>query len=474
VAVGALTGLVWFDRLGADVRPWSTSADFEHLKIVYTDLYQLNTERTHLAGAPHFPVNTDSRRLASPEAVRQLSDLMAQEVMFSMAYGPSDTPGAPHGPQETLLADSLYPGTVLRRHGSIVVENASPQRVLGVGLTTVSPVAATEVVSATASGRDRAQLAADIFGVFVSDRRNGTSPLGRSFKIGHDDFVEVYGYGQCTNQSYALADELGRHGIRASVVEIGPRSHTFVEAEVGGGRAILDPLLGVALIDTAGVATFDHEQALREPGALARHLPWRTRAAFLSYYAGAHVERVERLAAMPSTAAVARTFYLDPGERAEYLLESSYPWITTRNIERPPPGTVGSLRVTREVPLRGMETAGGWAMVTFALPYPIVDLELLDAHAAGDWDVEIAHGGAFERVSVDARYELARFARYLPRDGRQRAVSLRVRAHRGAVLPAHARFRVVAQIAVPQLTSPKNKGFMITASAPKAMHITAE
>ncbi|HEX8848349.1 MAG TPA: hypothetical protein VF761_02360 [Gemmatimonadaceae bacterium] len=451
----ATTAVVW--RGGA--RP-SLALDYKQLKFAYSGLFAANSERHHLAGTPAFGISTDSRRPVSDVQVRDLGRRMMREAIFSLAYQEEDTSG-PGSASGRLEPNREYPTAMLRNARRVIVENTAAGTSPGFRLA-IHRVDSLPDGPGSVGTEGRAREALRIFDRFLSEKKNGSSPLGNRFDIPYDELVKVYGYGQCDNLSFALADLLHRKGIASALVHLGPNSHTVVEVDLGGKKGLLDPLLGVAFVDTTGMASLQHDVILKQAAVLAREVAPQTQAIFRSYYVAARVSSVREFDARAT--ARSRELRLGAGERAEYLFQQVYPWITTRDIESPPEGAVGFLRVTRYLSADDFIQRADGRVATLEMPYPVVDVELVGEPGSMP-GVAIGTSDGFKEVQGIDSSGTTRLARYLRGDGSQYAVELRLKDD--AAVPAARRMlvRVVSQFALPRFAPDPTRNFLVASTA---------
>ncbi|NUS95988.1 MAG: hypothetical protein HOQ11_01120 [Gemmatimonadaceae bacterium] len=450
----ATTAVVW----NGGARP-SLALDYKQLKFAYSGLFAANSERHHLAGSPVFGIATDSRRPVSDVQVRDLGRRMTREAIFSLAYQPEDTSAA--GPATRQLeANRQYPTALLRDVRRVVVENASTTGSPGFRLA-IHRVDSVPDGPGPDDTESRAREALRLFDRLLSEKVNGSAPLGNQFDIPYDELVKVYGYGQCDNLSFALADLLRRKGIPSSLVHLHPNSHTVVEADFGGKKGLLDPLLGIAFVDTTGMSSLQHDVILKQAAVLARELAPQTQAIFRSYYVDARVSSVREFDARAT--ARSRELRLGAGERAEYLFEQVYPWITTRDIGSPPAGAVGFLRVTRTLSAADFVDRADGRIATLEMPYPIVDVEVVgDPGSTPPVAIGTEHG--FAKIEGVDSSGTARLARYLPGDGSQYSVELRLEDNAAAQRATHLRVRVVSQFALPRFAPDPTRNFVVVST----------
>lgn len=445
----------------ADWRP-PTAHDFRQLKTAYIDLYNLNSQRFELAGNPKFPIITDSRRPADGHAVAKLGDLMFREMLYSLAYSPDSEP--PRQGRQPLIAHRSYSSAMLAHAREVLIVNQGRSQIEGVGLAPISADVRVPPEGPMPPGPDPRRIARTLFDRFLTEKKNGPNPLGSDFNIRFVDMVEIYGYGQCHSLSYALARMLARHGLKASLVNTGPVLHTFVEADLGNVKGLLDPLLGIALIDSTGARSYDRDYVLTRASSIEPTLPETVRGEFQRYYRNATVVDVEPVSYRKSEDRV-RTFALGPGDSAQYIFERIYPWITTRNLEFPPEGAVGFLRISRELEAADFRDRGEWSVAVIETPYPIVDLEILQPTTGTLPELAVLRGNVAERIHINGHTSLIRLARYLKGDGQQYSVMLGVKRTNAT----HIRVRAISQFALPRFQASTTERFEITGNAPDSL-----
>ena len=465
VLTAATTAVVW--RGGT--RP-SLALDYKQLKFAYSGLFTTNSARHHLAGDPAFGIATDSRRPVSDAQVRDIGRRMTREAIFSLAYRDEDTSATGTATRQ-LEPNREYPTALLRDVRRVIVENTAAGTSPGFRLA-IHRVDSVPDGPGPADTESRAREALRIFDRFLSEKKNGSSPLGNQFDIPYDELVKVYGYGQCDNLSFALADLLHRKGIASALVHLRPNSHTVVEVDLGGRKGLLDPLLGIAFVDTTGMSSLQHDVILKQAAVLASEVAPQTQAVFRSYYVDARVSSVREFDARAT--ARSRELRLGAGERAEYLFQQVYPWITTREIGAPPDDAVGFLRVTRLLSAADFAQRADGRVARLEMPYPIVDVELVgDPGTVPAVSIGTDHG--FEKVQGADSSGTTRLARYLRGDGSQYAVELRM--NDTAVLPGSRRLqvRVVSQFARPRFAPDPTRNFLVVAtSVHPALRVTLD
>ncbi len=442
-----------------------TAHDFRQFKTAYIDLYNLNSQRFHLAGDPAFPIVTDSRRPADGTAVKKLGDLMFREMLYSLAYSSDSEPVLRRG--QRLIAHRSYSSAMLAHAHGISIANQGSTRVEGIGVAPIISISGAPLNGPMPRGADARQIARALFDQFLTEKKNGPNPLGSDFNTRYVDMVEVYGYGQCHSLSYALARMLARYGLKASLVNTGPVSHTFVEADLGNVKGLLDPLLGIALIDSTGSRSYDRDYVLASASSIEATLPQAVRSDFRQYYRNAAIVDVEPVTYRKTEDRV-RTFALGPGDSAEYIFERVYPWITSRNLEFPPEGAVGFLRISRELNATDFRNRGEWSIAVIETPYPIVDLEIIRPITGTLPELAVLRENAAERIHITGNASPIRLARYLKGDGTQYSVVLGVK--RGT--PADAtriRVRAISQFALPRFQSDTTRRFEVTGNAPDSL-----
>ena len=452
-----------FGAWRVDWRPPSAH-DFRQLKIAYIDLYALNSERFQLAGSPEFPIVTDSRRPADGEDVIKLGNSMFRELLYSLAYRSDSEPALIRGPR--LIVQRAYSSAMLSHARGVSIANNGSRRVEGVGLTPIVQDAGVLGVETPLSrDADAREIARALFARFMTEKKNGPNPLGDDFKIRYVDMVEVYGYGQCHSLSYALARTLARHGLKASIVNTGPVRHTFVEADLGNVKAVLDPLLGIALIDSTASTSYSRDYVLRNAGSIESTLPQAVRAPFRQYYLNASIVDTESVTYRKSDDRT-RTFALEPGDTAQYIFGRVYPWITSRNLAPPPEGAVGFLRISRNLVASEFRQRGDWSITLIETPYPIVDLEIL-LPAGTHPDFMLLTANSEKQIHINGNPSLIRLARYLKGDGTQYSVTLGVKREAGKNFAI--RVRAISQFALPRFQADTTQRFEVIGGAPDSL-----
>ncbi len=388
---------------------------------------------------------------------------MFREMLYSLAYSEAKSP-----PQRgaLLAAHQQYSSGMLARARGVSIANRGSTRVEGVGVTPIVPDTLIPAEGPLPAGADPKRVARALFDRFMMQKKNGPNPLGSDFNIRYVDMVEIYGYGQCHSLSYALARMLARHGLRASLVNTGPELHTFVETDLGSVKGVLDPLLGVALIDSTGATSYDRNYVLNNASRIEAALPQASRADFRQYYQSATILDAEPVEYRKAEDRV-RTFALEPGDTAQYIFDRVYPWITSRNLEPPPAGAVGFLRISRNLSTTDFRRRGAWSVAVIETPYPIIDLEVLRPPSGKLPELALLTGNEVQRIHISGDASLVRLARYLKGDGTQYSVLLGVREP--MLNSAPLRVRTISQFALSRFQADTTQRFEVTGSAPTSL-----
>jgi hypothetical protein len=230
---------------------------------------------------------------------------------------------------------------------------------------------------------------------------------------------------------------------------------------------VLDPLLGVALIDSTGAISYNRDYVLNNSARIEITLPTSVRALFRQYYRNAAIHDVEPVTFRKSEDR-ARIFALGPSDTAEYIFDRIYPWITRRNLELPPEDAVGFLRISSDLDATAFRKRGEWSVALIETPYPIVDLEIVRPPTGALPELVLLSGNVAERIHVNGNASLFRLARYLKGDPTQYSVALGVRPE-AVTNTTHLRVRAISQFALPRFRSDTTQQFEVTGNSSSSL-----
>lgn len=377
-------------RFGALKRRPIIGHDFDALRFVYFDLFNHNSEAYSLAGRPDFPVNSDTNYPTTGEAFNQLCRNLQREVFLKIAYS-SRKAKVPTRSQylrtrtnhthRLVLGGEQITKISIRAAASETVEN------LKISLSKES-----QKTDCEAKYSDKALR---LFEQFLSLRRNGLNPLGRILRIPFEEFINVYGYGQCYNQSYALADLFARNKIAVRLIHIHHPRHVLVEAEVEPSKwAAFDPLLSQAFLDPVDNTPVSFVELQTNLETVLKRFRIKNIEEAKAYYS-ADAVTVEAF----QDANVERnySFNLGPNQDVEYSFAESYPWVHRRNLTSPPEEVLGHFK----------HFWGKGTKFLVTSPYPIVEAEV----SIGARETELAVAGV--EVAHQPGWDLVRLSRYL-------------------------------------------------------------
>ncbi len=312
-----------------------TGPDLRQTKIVISDLRR-NNKRRHTP----FEVPTDSDRPLRGRDLVQIGIALRQEVIAALATR------QPTRPTNTYAVD-VRPGVPTQLPGEedervVVVECAGDGAVRDLLLSRAGSRSLSVSALTSAKTTDRGSVER-LFEDFIRTRTEGASPFGLDYELSLEELVLFFGYGQCHNQSLALCDLLSRTRLESRVVhKSSPKPHTVVEATVEDRPLLMDPLFRFT-VDAAARDVFS------EP---AKHLgsaplPPATLDAALPFYEGGTVSE-EYPQRRPPLERPGTPVHPDHPVTWHFPDHSHsfppFPWISGRNVEPPPPGTLGFIR----------------------------------------------------------------------------------------------------------------------------------
>ena len=406
----------WFTSIRS--RP-AVGTDFELMKIVYYDLYNTNSKKYHLAGEPEFPIDTDTLRFVSASDIKALQAVVREEMLNSIAYG-ANKKQEPSRRIEAVIPTNTFQQLVnvkgLARIVSLKVQSTDATALTKVRVQMMASRDKEEETSGQTAkgGSNQAQKVHKLFRQFLSTKSNGYNPLGKNADLTYDQLSNVYGYGQCDDQSHALADLFHENGIDSRILSLQNPSHSLIEASLGEDRWVaFDPYLSTAFMNPDTGEELSFAQVLSNPTrALNQYCPddsLRTDA--LKFYTG-QLSKIKNYSAYRS---LDRSFDLQPNEQAQYVFNEMYPWITLRNVALPPDGVVGFLK--RTIVLKPEITASPESVrsTSIKMPFPIVDAEV-DFLADGVKPELYVGSVGRQKVVYDHDYHLTRLRRYIERN----------------------------------------------------------
>jgi hypothetical protein len=392
-----------------------SGTDFKLMKITYYDLYQLDSTTYHLAGAPSFPFETDSLSPVTSGSMRALEEAMRKEVVNNVAYGLREKEKYSSHTYKRVIPTNTFVKLSGRQDHEI--KNIVISSLIGASLTNVhlSMVVDPEAEAATLNASNAPSQVAEalsLFRTFIKYKKNGISPHGASYALTFDQLVNIYGYGQCDNLSYALSDLFYKHGIKSHLIYLQSPSHTLVEANINSGaRVAFDPLFAIAFVNPATNAVLSFEQVKADVD--------RALSVFVSDEATRKKAKYQYAGSITSTkqvtplASVNRTYNVLPEETVEYDFSGGYPWITLRNITPPPEGVLGFFKKHTHVEPNSTEgQSRNVAYLRVEMPFPIVDAEIHGLSSGNRPDI-FMDPGEVQKVQYDQSWEFVSLRRYI-------------------------------------------------------------
>ncbi len=315
-------------------------SDYQDFKLIYKDLFNINSDAFQIAGMPEFPFSTDTAFPLKAESLEILNEKFKLENLISIAYSRKNEK-LPTTTLSSKIRTNEWQKISIGRNKIIklTIESAQETPLSGINIELVNqpPV---EIVDKDLLGKSLR-----LFNYFLSIRRNGESPSGKEFYIPFSEFKTVHGYGQCINQSFALADLFEKNGIQTRLISLTPNSHTVIEAKVTEQNwAVFDPLLGLAFIDSNNhtILNFNDIKENLESSLMQFAGDNYDKAKF--YYTGNTTTRSFTPISAPEKL---HAFFLDKQNFIEYQFEDSFLWLTKRNIVPPPEETIGFIKYYR-------------------------------------------------------------------------------------------------------------------------------
>lgn len=378
------------DFLSITNRP-AVGEDFGELKIVYADLFEHNSRAFKIAGRPEFPLDTDSAYPASSASIKELTEKIKLESLLNIAYSRSEKP-RPTRTVNLSLKTNRWQNILADKKeiAKITIKSAPGTSLTGVGI---------ELVKQIPSQPTDANLIAKavrLFNYFLSIKNNGTSPLGEEFNIPFDKFSRIYGYGQCSNQSYALADLFEKNAIPARLVKLSNPAHTVVEAKVSDEKwAVFDPLLGSAFADAEKNIVLDFDEVQENPDAALKQFVAEENYEKSKYYYEKNTAVIIPFVEEAQTDENF-SFSLNEDQFIEYDFDEHLPWLTKRNITVPDE-TVGFIKLFK----------GAGTDFQISSPYAVVSVVAQFLNS----DTKIKVDGS--EVPYDPSWEFTRLVRYV-------------------------------------------------------------
>lgn len=323
--------------LKSSIRP-TVGEDYSQLKITYSDLFEHNSEEFNIAGKPDFPINTDSAYPVNSASVINLSEKIHLESLLNIAYS------QPKKSRPTMKMNLMLQTNKWQR---ICKEKKEIVKI------TISPFGSLNDSSLELANQTPQQLTDEsltaktirLFNYFLLIKQNGDSPTGEDFNIPFDEFCQIYGYGQCQNQAFALADLFEKNNIPARLVQLPDPPHFIVEAKVDQKWIAFDPLLNIAFINSKNSLDFAEVQNNID-SALNEFAGENSNQAKFYY-------QQKKVTIVPFTSDLQKdsnkfSFSLGDHQSIEYDFNGNLPWRTTRNL-RVPKNSIGLIRLDKGV-----------------------------------------------------------------------------------------------------------------------------
>lgn len=365
----------------AEGRPL-TKFDLKSLKRHAFELWERNTLKLSLAGSPPKPMSTDTFRLAHPGDIGQINDIFSRELINALGYATAIRSTVSEHTVRVPV-NELVPLTVT---GQNAVSHAGISRLAisnsGTGMVAISDM---QVVTSLAADRpaifSKARSETNLvsrsrilFEFLVRSRVNGVSPNSGRFNMSFHELYDVFGYGQCHNQSAALAGLFAGFGIHTRLLHFDDTSHTVVEAELEPDKwVVFDPLLAIAFMSSDPPWLGDLkaiqgnlQDSLDRAGLRGLDLKEATQ-----YYSSTRQTR-EEMHPQPMTGGLHCDVW--PGEMVELLFDGGYPRLVSGTLGVPPPNVIGFLRHT--LSLIRLQTNSHGFRILLEMPTPITDVEI--------------------------------------------------------------------------------------------------
>lgn len=164
---------------------------------------------------------------------------------------------------------------------------------------------------------------------------------------------------------HAFCDLLNRHGIKTRLVRPQDRMHTLLEAQTESGWLAIDPKLELVFLTPIEQKPLSIAEVRADIERVVQILhPTPAVEKLLRDYYRAEITNTEDYQPVP--AAQDYTFRLKAGDRVEYDFNSTYPWLTARDVTTPPAGVLGAFKQSFQLSNESRQ---------LHLPFPIVDVE---------------------------------------------------------------------------------------------------
>ena len=365
--------------------------DFGNLKIIYKDLFDYNSNTFNVAGSPEFSINTEKPYPVRAGEIDDLTEKIRTENLINIAYSQKEEAGSTQ--VKNLVVKTNQWHKISQEHKK--VKKITLKSVSGNLINDVK-VELIEQFPLENNAETLAGKSIRLFNYFLSVRRNGDSPLGRDFRISFEEFCEIYGYGQCNNQSYALADLFERNGIPVRLIRLSDPAHMLVEAKVTEQNwAAFDPLLGDYFIDAEKNLFLNFNEIQVNLDAALKQFAVKDYEQSKFWYAN-NAAQIRPFVNSKDSEKL-RSLSVKGNQYIEYNFGANAPWLSMRNITPPPKETVGFIKFFQ----------GEGTIFEINQPYPINSAVAEFLH--GDTKLAVDN----EEVIFNPSWKFARLDRFL-------------------------------------------------------------
>lgn len=313
--------------------------DFGKLKIIYIDLFNYNSNSYHIAGTSEFPIDSDTNYPIGKQSIEELTEKIRLETLLTLAYSQKND-NLPTK-SKTLTVKTNDWQQILNKHEkikSILLKSKTKVSLNNVNIElseNLPDVDINETVPAKA---------VRLFKYFLTLRRNGDSPVGDDFGISFNEFNTIYGYGQCSNQSFALADLFQKNGINVRIVQLSSPSHTLIEANIIDEQWVaFDPLLGIYYADLENGIFLNFEEIQETLESTLQKFAKNNYRDSIYYYKN-NQSNIIPFTNVNGGINRARSFLLSQEQTLEYNFSDNLPWLARRNLNPPPKDTIGYIK----------------------------------------------------------------------------------------------------------------------------------